>query len=126
MRLAGPAAGRAAVTNPTQHLKLPGSDRPWHNLPPDLPVGVQRVQEHGQLVALFGRQERRMINGPPNVIFPAEARWWRFPDTVREIGAPDGAVGIGHEGHLSARALLSAGYGSGGSLGRPVSRSAVL
>jgi hypothetical protein len=70
---------------------------PWHNLPARLPVGARWTQEHGELVALLGRQRRRMINDPPNVIFPAKASWWRLADTVRGIGAPDGAVGLGHE-----------------------------
>ena len=60
-------------------------------------------KEHGELVALLGRQGRRMINEPADVIFPAEARRRRLADTVRRLGAAYGAVGIGHDGHPSAR-----------------------
>jgi hypothetical protein len=35
-----------------------------------------------------------MINDPPDVIFPAEARWWRLADPVRRIGASYGGVGM--------------------------------
>jgi hypothetical protein len=44
-----------------------------------------------------------MINDPPDVIFQAEASWWRLADTVDCIGAPDGPVGIRHDGQVSAQ-----------------------
>src|SRR5262249_4797458 len=114
--------GRAAVTDPAQHVELPGSDGPWHGLHPGLPVGARWAQERGELVALPGRQRRRVINNPPDVLFPAEARWWRLADTVRGIGAPDGAVGIGHDGHPSAQHAAERGLRLGrlaGQVGEP-------
>ena len=63
-----------------------------------------------------------MITDPPNVIFPAEARWWRLADTVRGIGAPYGAVGVGHDGRASARHTTERGLRFGrlaGQAGEP-------